>query len=288
MVAALVPMVPEGLILMTSIAFAVGVVRLGQRQCLVNELPAIEGLARVDVVCADKTGTLTENALRLAEVRLLGDGDATARATALGRARRRRPTAQRQPQAIAEAYPDNPGWAVEAVAPFSSARKWSGASFAGQALGARRTGRAAARRGDRAAPSAPSRASARAGCGCCCSAAAELPVDAPGAPGTVDPAALVVLEQKIRPDAKETLDYFAEQDVTVKVISGDNAALGRGRRGVAGPARRRRAGGRPDAARGPGAAGRRGRGRAPCSAGSRPGRSARWSARCRRAGTRSR
>ncbi|MBE7194332.1 MAG: HAD-IC family P-type ATPase, partial [Gordonia polyisoprenivorans] len=60
MVAALVPMVPEGLVLMTSIAFAVGVVRLGRRQCLVNELPAIEGLARVNVVCADKTGTLTE------------------------------------------------------------------------------------------------------------------------------------------------------------------------------------------------------------------------------------
>ncbi|MEN0134196.1 MAG: HAD-IC family P-type ATPase, partial [Rhodococcus sp. (in: high G+C Gram-positive bacteria)] len=65
MVAALVPMVPEGLVLMTSIAFAVGVIRLGQRQCLVQELPAIEGLARVDVVCADKTGTLTENGMRL-------------------------------------------------------------------------------------------------------------------------------------------------------------------------------------------------------------------------------
>ena len=65
MVGALVPMVPEGLVLMTSIAFAVGVVRLGRRQCLVNELPAIEGLARVDVVCADKTGTLTENGMRV-------------------------------------------------------------------------------------------------------------------------------------------------------------------------------------------------------------------------------
>ncbi len=69
MVGALVPMVPpEGLVLMTSIAFAVGVIRLGRRQCLVQELPAIEGLARVDVVCADKTGTLTENGMRLAEV----------------------------------------------------------------------------------------------------------------------------------------------------------------------------------------------------------------------------
>ena len=67
-VGALVPMVPEGLVLMTSLAFAVGVVRLGRRQCLVNELPAIEGLARVDVVCADKTGTLTENGMRLQEL----------------------------------------------------------------------------------------------------------------------------------------------------------------------------------------------------------------------------
>ena len=67
-VGALVPMVPEGLVLLTSIAFAVGVVRLGQRRCLVQELPAIEGLARVDVVCADKTGTLTENGMRVAGV----------------------------------------------------------------------------------------------------------------------------------------------------------------------------------------------------------------------------
>ena len=69
MVGALVPMVPEGLVLMTSIAFAVGVVRLGRRQCLVNELPAIEGLARVDVVCADKTGTLTENGMRVSDLK---------------------------------------------------------------------------------------------------------------------------------------------------------------------------------------------------------------------------
>ena len=71
MVGALVPMVPEGLVLMTSIAFAVGVVRLGHRQCLVNELPAIEGLARVDVVCADKTGTLTENGMRVSDLKQL-------------------------------------------------------------------------------------------------------------------------------------------------------------------------------------------------------------------------
>ena len=71
---ALVPMVPEGLVLLTSLAFAVGVVRLGQLNVLVQELPAIEGLARVDVVCADKTGTLTENGLQFGELEPL-NGD---------------------------------------------------------------------------------------------------------------------------------------------------------------------------------------------------------------------
>ena len=81
MVGALVPMVPEGLVLMTSIAFAVGVVRLGRRQCLVQELPAIEGLARVDVVCADKTGTLTENGMRVSDLKSAGLDAATGNAS---------------------------------------------------------------------------------------------------------------------------------------------------------------------------------------------------------------
>lgn len=69
-VAGLVGMVPEGLVLLTSVAFAVGVVRLAGKRCLVQELPAIEVLARVDVLCADKTGTITEGSMALAEVAL--------------------------------------------------------------------------------------------------------------------------------------------------------------------------------------------------------------------------
>ncbi|MFD7988593.1 HAD-IC family P-type ATPase, partial [Kitasatospora indigofera] len=71
MVAGIVPMVPEGLVLLTSVAFAIGVVRLGRKQCLVQELPAIEGLARVDTVCLDKTGTLTEGGMDVVELRPL-------------------------------------------------------------------------------------------------------------------------------------------------------------------------------------------------------------------------
>ena len=116
MVAALVPMVPEGLVLLTSIAFAVGVVRLGKRQCLVQELPAIEGLARVDVVCADKTGTLTENGMRLAEVRPFGEHGEDALRRALGALGAADPRPNASLAAVVECCPD-PGWTVSADRP---------------------------------------------------------------------------------------------------------------------------------------------------------------------------
>ena len=125
-VGALVPMVPEGLVLMTSLAFAVGVVRLGRRQCLVQELPAIEGLARVDVVCADKTGTLTENGMRVSDLSMFTTDDA-ASVLAQMAADDARPNASMA--AIAEAYKLPPGWTQTASAPFKSATKWSGVSY---------------------------------------------------------------------------------------------------------------------------------------------------------------
>ena len=219
MVAALYPMVPEGLVLMTSVAFAIGVIRLGRRKCLVNELPAIEGLARVDTVCADKTGTLTENAMVLEEVRELpGETVAPQALAALSVAESRHNASL---EAIAEQYPGDPGWQVSAVAPFSSARKWSGASFVEHGnwvLGAPDVLLPAGSPAREEAEEIGSR-----GLRVLLLGRVEDPVDAPGAPGEVRPAALVVLRQKIRPDAKETLDYFAGQGVTVKVISGDNA-----------------------------------------------------------------
>ncbi|MEU8415196.1 cation-translocating P-type ATPase [Amycolatopsis japonica] len=218
MVAALVPMVPEGLVLMTSVALAVGVIRLGKRQCLVQELPAIEGLARVDVVCADKTGTLTENAMRLSEVREITPGHPVDDALAALAAADPRPNASLQ--AIAEAYRTDPGWRVSTTMPFSSARKWSGASFGGDGdwvLGA----------ADVLLPEGEHRAEAEKigsrGLRVLLLGRAERAVDAAEGPGEIEPVALVVLEQKVRPDAKDTLDFFAHQDVAVKVISGDNA-----------------------------------------------------------------
>ncbi|GGK65817.1 magnesium-transporting ATPase [Nocardia camponoti] len=221
MVAALVPMVPEGLVLMTSIAFAVGVIRLGKRQCLVQELPAIEGLARVDVVCADKTGTLTENGMRVAEVIALDGFDDGQVRKVLGALASDDPRPNASVAAIAEDMPDTPGWTSTAVAPFSSAKKWSGISYGQEGnwlLGAPDVlldpSSATAERAEELG--------AR-GLRVLLLARSDRPVDAADAPGTVDPAALVVLEQKVRPDAKETLEYFADQHVAVKVISGDNA-----------------------------------------------------------------
>jgi cation-transporting ATPase E len=221
MVGALVPMVPEGLVLMMSIAFAVGVVRLGRRQCLVQELPAIEGLARVDVVCADKTGTLTENGMRLSEARPLAGAtvDGLSAVLAALAADDTRPNASIA--AIAEAYPNSPGWSTTAVAPFKSATKWSGASFRDHGnwvIGAPDV---------LLDPASPVAAQAEEigarGLRVLLLGSAECRVDAADAPGRVTPAALVVLEQRVRPDARETLDYFASQNVSVKVISGDNA-----------------------------------------------------------------
>ncbi|GAA4036510.1 cation-translocating P-type ATPase [Allokutzneria multivorans] len=219
MVAALVPMVPEGLILLTSMAFAVGVIRLGKRQCLVQELPAIEGLARVDTVCADKTGTLTENGMRLSEVRVLDQQMRVHDALAALAVADPRPNASLE--AIAEAHPDAPGWQLTAAAPFSSARKWSGASFADEGDWVLGAPDVLLTEGDEVRAEAE-RTGAQ-GLRVLLLGRSSLAVDDAQAPGVVRPVALIVLEQRIRPDAKDTLDFFAEQNVSVKVISGDNA-----------------------------------------------------------------
>ena len=219
MVAALVPMVPEGLVLLTSIAFAVGVVRLGKRRCLVQELPAIEGLARVDVVAADKTGTLTENGMRLAEVRPLRRGTRVDDVLAALAAADPRPNASLQ--AVAEAHPRPPGWQLRRSVPFSSTRRWGGAGFdSGEdwVLGAPDVLLPAGSPALREVDELGSR-----GLRVLLLARSDRPVDAPGAPGEVDPVALVVLEQRVRNDAAATLRYFTAQDVTVKIISGDSA-----------------------------------------------------------------
>ena len=221
-VGALVPMVPEGLVLLTSVAFAVGVVRLGQRRCLVQELPAIEGLARVDVVCADKTGTLTESGMRVARVdELKAPGQPAPIADVLASLAAADPRPNASMRAIAETYHQPPGWTPTATAPFKSATKWSGVSFEDHGnwvMGAPdvllEPASSAAEQAERIGAQ---------GLRVLLVGACDVAVDHPDAPGRVTPVALVVLEQKVRPDARKTLEYFADQGVSVKVLSGDNA-----------------------------------------------------------------
>src|SRR6516165_9973011 len=127
-VAALVGMVPQGLVLLTSIAFGAAAVTLARRRVLVQQLPAVEGLARVDVVCLDKTGTLTDGTIAFDNlIRLDDQAPAEAALGALAADENRNATLA----AIGQAFPPPQGWARQDAVPFSSARKWSAASFAG-------------------------------------------------------------------------------------------------------------------------------------------------------------
>jgi cation-transporting ATPase E len=217
----LVGLVPEGLVLLTSIAFLMAAVQLTRAQVLVQELPAVEGLARVDVVCLDKTGTLTVGDIVFEDVIPVGDSaaDDGVLREALG-ALADDSNANGTLKAIATAVPAPRGWARSVTVAFNSARKWSAATFDGRGswiMGAPdvllpadnplldEVGRLA-HTGRRVLLLATTRGELN---------GAELPAD-------IQPAALVTLTEQVRPDAAETLQYFREQGVAIKVLAGDN------------------------------------------------------------------
>lgn len=220
-VAGLVGMVPEGLVLLTSLVFAVSAVALARRRVLVQELPAVEGLAKVDVICLDKTGTLTEGTLEFSKlIELEGDGELD---EALGAFAAAAPSENATITALAAAYPPPEGWRAEEVVPFSSAWKWSAASFAGKGtfvLGApevllRELPGSAGFRNQADEIAATGRR-------VLLFARADRAVAGEGLPEGIRPAALLVFEEKLRPDAADTLEYFRRQEVGIRVISGDN------------------------------------------------------------------
>ncbi|MFJ4816336.1 HAD-IC family P-type ATPase [Streptomyces sp. NPDC088801] len=224
-VGGIVPMVPEGLVLLTSVAFAIGVIRLGRKQCLVQELPAIEGLARVDTVCLDKTGTLTEGGMDVTELRPLQGADETYVREVLGALGASDPRPNASLKAIVDTYPAVEDWRCTEALPFSSARKYSGAAFS---EGDGRTGRWLLGAPDvLLAEDDPALAETgrlnEQGLRVLLLARVARDLDDPEVTKGAEPTALVVLEQRLRPDAADTLRYFADQDVRAKVISGDNA-----------------------------------------------------------------
>ena len=242
-VAGTVNMVPEGLVLLLSVAFAVGVVRLGRQNVLVQELPAVETLARVDVLCFDKTGTITVGNLAVTDlIRLplaVEPTEAAAELPAvLGAMAVADPVPNATLQAIAEAWPAPSGWHPAATVPFSSARKWSAATFDGQGtwvLGAPEVILGGSADGNEILRQAE--VLAIAGNRVVLVAAAPEPVSATEPLPQTTPTALVVLTEQIRGDAPATIGYFVEQGVHAKVVSGDHprtVAAVAGRVGVEG------------------------------------------------------
>ncbi|WP_300679375.1 HAD-IC family P-type ATPase [Nocardioides sp.] len=226
-VAALVGMVPEGLVLLTSLAFMLATVALARRQTLVQELPAIEGLARVDVVCLDKTGTLTHGDMVFDHLEVLGGDEAEVR-SALGMLVDDE-DGNATATAVAAAVERGTWTAVDEV-PFSSARKWSAMTAADHGswvFGAPEmvlpTPTTAAQHTARERADALASAGSRV----LMLASSAQPPQRPASgeailPPDLHPQALVVLAENLREDAAETLRYFTDQGVGLKVISGDN------------------------------------------------------------------
>jgi cation-transporting ATPase E len=216
-VAGISGMVPEGLVLLTSIAFGVAAVTLARRKVLVQELPAVEGLARVDLVCLDKTGTLTEGEIEFDEVEPLDGGDVDAALGALAADENRNATLE----ALANAFIAPEGWVRIGAVPFSSARKWSAAAFDGRGTWVMGAPEMVFPDGARAARA---RADVLAADGrrVLVLASTDAPLDGEALPPGLTARALVMFAEKIRPDAADTLAYFAAEGVSLKVISGDN------------------------------------------------------------------
>jgi cation-transporting ATPase E len=234
-IASIVAMIPLGLVLMTSIAFAVGAVRLANRKVLVQELPAVEGLARVDLICLDKTGTLTEGDIVFDAAHPLAEAppaDWTDVLAWYGA----EPEANATARCLVEPYPVQRVLEPEGRIAFSSVRKWSAVGFPGSGtwvLGGPEMVFAASedewgahgaeRRGirDRAAELAAS--------GRRTLVLAHSPeeltaerAEAERLPGSLQAVSLLTFRESVRPDARETLEFFAEQGVAVRIISGDN------------------------------------------------------------------
>jgi cation-transporting ATPase E len=228
-VAAVIAMIPLGLVLVTSVAFAVGGVRLARQKVLVRELAAVEGLARVDVLCLDKTGTLTEGRITFDGVHPLGRAQAAGWKKALGWFGAD-PNANSTARCLTADYPDGGELDPIATVPFSSTRKWSAVQFpeTGGAHGTWILGAPEFVLGD-AASDTLTVAAGLAASGRRTLVLAYAPGPLAGGrpenirlPPSVRPVVLVTFREGVRSDARQTLAYFHAQGVQIRVISGDD------------------------------------------------------------------
>lgn len=221
-VAAVVGMIPEGLVLLTSLAFAVSVFKLSRHKTLVQDLYCVETLARVDTLCLDKTGTITEGTMQVDEfVPFEGvtEEEMTQALTALVNALQDdNPTFM----ALKERLPGRSDWAPGEIVPFSSARKWSGAYFPGQGSYLMGAGEFILHDNFELIRNQVEGYSAK-GQRVLLLATSPEEFMEKQVPGRLVCLGLVLISDKIRREAPRTLRYFADQGVDLKVISGDNA-----------------------------------------------------------------
>ncbi len=224
----LVTLIPEGLVLLMSVTFAVAAVRLARHDTLVQQISATESLAAVDTICVDKTGTLTDGELELRAVELADPAHPGETERALGRFAASAGSRNKTLEAIAERFPASPEQPRGEV-PFSSEWKWSGLTLDGGSyvLGAPDVLAGAGALELPPALAATLREETAAGRRVVAFGETRggLPSDpAVEGPPPVEPRALIVLEENLRPDAAETIAFMREQDVDLKLISGDARA----------------------------------------------------------------
>ena len=217
-VAAAAAMVPDGLVLLTSLAFMAGVVKLARRNALLRELASVEMLARVDTLCLDKTGTITTGEIIVADVEeLTGGTDRVDDLLAALAASDPDPNATLL--AIGRSRSEDPGWVLVDAVPFSSARKWSAAAFEDHGAVYLGAPELLASHDEAIKDSVAGHASQGRRVVLLATATSlagdELPSD-------LRARALVLLSDDIRADATETLGYLAGQGIDLKVISGDH------------------------------------------------------------------
>jgi len=228
--AGLITLIPEGLVLLMSVTLAVAAVRLARMNTLIQQMAATESLAAVDTVCIDKTGTLTDGSLELVSVEVADSAEEAVAHQALASFAASAGERNRTLQTIADRYPSPPGEVVAEV-PFSSKWKWSGVTLGGPrhsrrsyVLGAPDVlAQAGALELPPALQSTLEEHTANGRRVVAFGEASDgLPEDpATALPPRLDPRALVVLEENLRPDAVETIEFMREQQVDLKLISGD-------------------------------------------------------------------
>lgn len=223
MIAAVIGMIPEGLYLLASVALAVSSIRLAQKKVLLHDMKCIETLARVNVLCVDKTGTITENTMEVQDViptKEYEEGELRPLSELLGDFTAAQSSDNITMEAMKRYFKIASGKKAVAKTGFSSASKYSSVTFeeASYVLGAPEFVLKERYENYEEAISAHASKGARV---LVFGTAKEEP-DGKPLKEAVTPLAYVLLANPIRQEAKETFTYFAEQGVEVKVISGDN------------------------------------------------------------------